>query len=58
MMKMSLALIRVGLAAQAKIQRSEFQGDPCLDLDLPAGSVGKSVEKKGNNNLATPRQGP
>lgn len=55
--KMSLALIRVSLAAYAKIQRSKFQGDPCLDLDLPVCSVGKSVEQN-NNNLDVPGEGP
>ena len=60
--KMSLALIRVGLAACAKTHCSEFQRDPCLDLDLdlplPVCLVGKSIEQKGNNNLAMPGEGP
>lgn len=65
--KMSLALIRVGLAAYAKIQ-CEFQRNPCLDLDLGLDLdldldllvclVGKSIEWKGNNNLNMPWGGP
>lgn len=67
--KMSLALIRVGLAAYAKIQ-CEFQRNPHLDLDLdldlhldldldlPVCLVGKSAEWKGNNNLDMPWGGP